>query len=199
MAAAAPKMSSPPQPTFTSPFARCVHFAGVTGVEPGVSCHLMPACGNLPPQCLLLPLKQHPIPSVSHYSCPLQRKCSYCDFPVIAVGQNQAQSGHWQVGGCWECCRTRVVCSSQLQLQPGRLVPAWAPPFRSLQRAPLQICGINTCMLLQDQMGAYVQLLLREVEASQRLNEGPLQSVFFGGGAFTGVAGLKPPFCAELC
>jgi oxygen-independent coproporphyrinogen-3 oxidase len=31
-------------------------------------------------------------------------------------------------------------------------------------------------------MGAYVQLLLREMEASRRLNERPLQSVFFGGG-----------------
>lgn len=42
---------------------------------------------------------------------------------------------------------------------------------------------------LQDQMAAYVQLLVRELEASQRLNEGPLQTVFFGGGAL----GLLPP------
>ena len=47
-------------------------------------------------------------------------------------------------------------------------------------------------------MGAYVQLLLREVEASQRLNEGPLLSVFFGGGALMGLAGLRWPFCTEL-
>lgn len=45
----------------------------------------------------------------------------------------------------------------------------------------------HCCMVpwhsLQDQMGAYVQLLVREMEASRRLNEGPLQTVFFGGGA----------------
>ncbi|PRW32956.1 activating signal cointegrator 1 complex subunit 3 isoform B [Chlorella sorokiniana] len=69
-------------------------------------------------------------PTAAYVHLPFcKRKCSYCDFPVIAVGRDQAQSGHWH-----------------------------------------------------DQMGAYVQLLLREMEASRRLNERPLQSVFFGGG-----------------
>lgn len=32
-------------------------------------------------------------------------------------------------------------------------------------------------------MGQYVQLLIQEMECSQRLNRRPLQSIFFGGGA----------------
>ncbi|KAI3430406.1 hypothetical protein D9Q98_005001 [Chlorella vulgaris] len=58
-----------------------------------------------------------------------KRKCSYCDFPVIAVGQDQAQTPR-----------------------------------------------------VQDNMRQYVELLLQEIDASQKLNRSPLQSVFFGGG-----------------
>ena len=61
-----------------------------------------------------------------------KRKCWYCDFPVIAVGQGDAAQSS----------------------------------------------------AVQDSMERYVDLLIREVEASRRLNQaGPLQSVFFGGGA----------------
>ena len=61
-----------------------------------------------------------------------KRKCWYCDFPVIAVGQGDAAQSS----------------------------------------------------AVQDSMERYVDLLIREVAASRRLNQaGPLQSVFFGGGA----------------
>jgi len=49
-------------------------------------------------------------------------------------------------------------------------------------------------------MGHYVQLLVREIEASRRLNEGPLRSVFFGGGAPRAVCWLfGAAFCFWLC
>lgn len=36
-------------------------------------------------------------PTFCARAAPLQRKCSYCDFPVIAVGQDQAQTPRVQV------------------------------------------------------------------------------------------------------
>lgn len=44
---------------------------------------------------------------------------------------------------------------------------------------------VSTPVLLpcvQDNMQRYVEMVVQEIEASQRLNSEPLQSVFFGGG-----------------
>lgn len=44
-------------------------------------------------------------------------------------------------------------------------------------------------------MGQYVQLVIREIEASQRLNARPLRSVFFGGGEPERLLGAQGQAC----
>ena len=132
----------------------------------GLSC---PTPASSPCLCLACP-PPLPLP---------QRKCSYCDFPVIAVGRDQAQSGHWQARR-GEGASSGPSAAVQASLRAG--TARIGPPV-CCRCAALPNCPCLACTWVQDQMGQYVQLLLREMEASARLNRDPLRSVFFGGGA----------------
>lgn len=76
-----------------------------------------------------------------------KRKCSYCDFPVIAVGMDQAQSEHVQarsgqaasVGrGCCRCCRGwQLLLALPLSVQDNTKLDM-VPPYAC-------VCCRTTC------------------------------------------------------